>query len=107
MIATLLVLCTCPDRRTALDLAGPLVQEGLAACVNITAPITSVYRWQGKVEQAEECLLLIKTGATRYQELEDALRSRHPYELPEIIAVPIQHGLTDYLQWVEQCTTAS
>jgi periplasmic divalent cation tolerance protein len=107
MIAILLVLCTCPDRRTALDLATPLVQEGLAACVNITAPITSVYRWQGKVEQAEECLLLIKTGAARYQELEDALRSRHPYELPEIIAVPIQHGLTGYLQWVEQCTTAS
>ncbi len=107
MTATLLVLCTCPDRRTALGLATPLVQEGLAACVNITAPITSVYRWQGKVEQAEECLLLIKTGAARYQELEDALRSRHPYELPEIIAVPIEHGLTDYLQWVEQCTTTS
>lgn len=107
MIATLLVLCTCPDRRTALDLAAPLVQEGLAACVNVTAPITSVYRWEGKVEQAEECLLLIKTGAARYQELEEVLRSRHPYELPEIIAVPIQHGLTDYLQWVEQCTTAS
>ncbi len=107
MIATLLVLCTCPDRQTALDLAGPLVQERLAACVNITAPITSVYRWQGKVEQAEECLLLIKTSARRYRELEEVLRSRHPYELPEIIAVPIQHGLTNYLQWVEQCTTAS
>ena len=107
MIAALLVLCTCPDRRTALDLAGHLVQEGLAACVNITAPVTPVYRWQGEVEQAEESLLLIKTSTTRYPELEEALRSRHPHELPEIIAVPIQHGLTEYLQWVEQCTTAS
>ncbi len=107
MTAALLVLCTCPDHRTALDLARHLVQEGLAACVNITAPVTSVYRWQGEVEQAEEYLLLIKTFAARYRELEEALQSRHPYELPEIIAVPIQHGLTGYLQWVEQCTTTS
>ena len=105
MTSTLLFLCTCPDRGTALDLAGALVREGLAACVNITAPVTSVYLWQGELEQEEESLLLIKTSAARYPELEQALRSRHPYELPEIIAVPIQHGLNDYLQWVEQCTT--
>jgi len=66
-----------------------------------------VYRWQGRVEQAEECLLLIKTSATRYQDLEDAIRVRHPYEVPEIIAVPIEQGLTAYLSWVEQCTNAS
>ena len=107
MTATLLILCTCPDRRTASDLAEFLVQEGLAACVNISAPVTSVYRWQGRVERAEESLLLIKSSAIRYPELEQTLRSRHPYELPEIIAVPIEHGLNDYLQWVKQCTTAS
>jgi len=107
MTSTLLVLCTCPDHRTAQDLAGHLVREGLAACVNVTAPVTSVYLWQGKLEQEEESLLLIKTSAARYSELEQALRSRHPYELPEIIAVPIEKGSSDYLQWVEQCTTVS
>ena len=102
----LLVFCTCPDRRTALDLTTPLVEQGLAACINISAPITSVYRWQGKVEQSEEYLLSIKTSAARYADLEQAIRKRHPYELPEIIAVPIDQGLTEYLQWVEQCTNA-
>jgi periplasmic divalent cation tolerance protein len=102
----LLVFCTCPDRRTALDLTTHLVEKRLAACVNISAPITSVYRWQGKVERSEEYLLSIKTSAARYTELEQEIRKRHPYELPEIIAVPIEQGLTDYLKWVEQCTNA-
>jgi len=107
MSATLLVYCTCPDRKTALELARPLVEQGLAACVGINAPQTSVYLWKGKLETEQECQLTIKTTVGRYQDLEDALRTRHPYELPEIIAVPIQHGLPEYLQWVEQCTNPS
>ena len=103
----LLVLCTCPDRRTALDLATPLVEQGLAACVNIGSPITSVYRWQGSIERDQEYQLFIKTTAARYPDLERAIRAQHPYELPEIIAVPIEQGLTGYLQWVEKCTSAS
>ena len=107
MSEAVLVLCTCPDRVTALDLAGALVERRLAACVNVTSPVTSVYLWKGEVEGSDEHLLLIKTTAQRYPDLQAEIRSRHPYELPEIVAIPIQQGLTDYLQWVEQCTTPS
>lgn len=107
MPSTLLVLCTCPDRPIALDLADTLVEAGLAACVTLHAPVTSIYRWQGQIERAEECLLLIKTSTARYQDLENMIRTRHPYELPEIIAVPIEQGFTDYLLWVEQCANVS
>jgi periplasmic divalent cation tolerance protein len=105
MSRILLVLCTCPDRDSALAIATPLVEEGLAACVNIGEPLTSIYLWQGRLEQSRECLLLAKTTVERYRELESTIRERHPYELPEIIAVPVETGLADYLQWVEQCTT--
>ena len=107
MPKTLLVLCTCPDRDVALELSGPLIEQGLAACVNILAGVTSVYRWEGRVAQEAECLLLIKTTEARYPALEQALRTRHPYELPEIIAVPIEQGLAEYLQWVDRCTKTS
>ena len=102
--ATLLILCTVPDRETALRLAGHLVDHGLAACVNITQPVTSVYRWQGQRESAEELLLLIKSTQQQYHALEAAILTLHPYELPEIIAVPVTQGLPGYLDWVEQCT---
>ena len=100
----LLIFCTCPDRASAEQIANQLIDEGLAACVNITAPVTSVYRWQGKRETAEEHLLLIKTAKQRYPELERAITAHHPYELPEIVAVPVAQGLQGYLHWVEQCT---
>ncbi len=96
----LLVLTHVPDRETADELARALIDEKLAACVSILAACTSVYRWQGAVENAEEVPLLIKTTAARYAALETAIRQRHPYELPEIIAVPLAHGLPGYLQWV-------
>ncbi|MEW8505600.1 MAG: divalent-cation tolerance protein CutA [Candidatus Thiodiazotropha sp.] len=99
----LLILCTAPDRESALKLASSLVQQGLAACVNLTSPVTSVYRWQEKLEQSEEILLLIKTTEKKYRDVEAALRTQHPYELPEIIAVPVEQGLDDYLDWVERC----
>jgi periplasmic divalent cation tolerance protein len=101
----LLTLCTLPDRETALNLAGKLVEQGLAACVNLSAPITSVYQWEGRLESADEVLLLIKTTRQQYPALETAIRTLHPYELPEIIAVPVEQGLQGYLDWVEQCTT--
>jgi periplasmic divalent cation tolerance protein len=97
---TLLVLTNLPDAASARSLAEALVAERLAACVNILASCRSVYRWQGKVEDAEEVPLLIKTTADRYAALEAAIRARHPYELPEIVAVPIARGLPDYLAWV-------
>ena len=97
---TLLVLTNLPDQASAQALATMLVTERLAACVNLLAPCRSVYRWQGAIDSAEETPLLIKTTAERYAALEAAIRARHPYELPEIIAVPLACGLPDYLAWV-------
>jgi len=102
---TLLVITHLPDTYSAHALAGVLVEEHLAACVNILAPCRSVYRWQGKTESTEEVPLLIKTTAARYAALEAAIRARHPYELPEIVAVPLAHGLPAYLEWVAAETT--
>ncbi len=97
----LLVLTNLPDRVTAERVAASLVTEGLAACVNMLAECTSIYRWQGKIERASEVPLLIKTTRAAYPRLESALRKLHPYELPEIIAFPISAGLPEYLNWVE------
>lgn len=101
---TLLVLTTLPDRDTAVKLAQRLVQSRLAACVNILSGCTSVYRWKGTIEQADEVPVLIKTRAARYDELEAAIRGLHPYEVPEVIAVPLARGLSDYLEWVAEET---
>ena len=96
----LLVFSTFPDEASAREAAGKLVEGGMAACVNILPGLTSVYRWQGKIEEAEEVPLLIKTSAARYAALEAAIRAAHPYELPEIVAVPATRGLPEYLAWV-------
>lgn len=101
----LLVLTNLPDQAAADALATALVAERLAACVNLLAPCRSVYRWRGAVESASEVPLLIKTTVARYPALEAAIRARHPYELPEIVAVPLSHGLPDYLAWVAAETT--
>src|SRR5687767_5250333 len=105
-MTALLVLTNLPDRAAAERLADLLVERKLAACVNILAPCRSVYRWQGAVQHDEEHPMLIKTTAERYAELEQALRDGHPYELPEIIAVPIERGLPAYLDWVAAETKA-
>jgi periplasmic divalent cation tolerance protein len=102
---SLLVLTNLPDADSARALAGALVEARLAACVNILAPCRSVYRWESKLEDATEVPLLIKTTAERYPALEAAIRSQHPYELPEIIAVPIAHGLPEYLAWLSSETS--
>ncbi len=99
-MATLLVLTNLPDRAAAERLADMLIEKRLAACVNILAPCRSVYRWKDGVQHDEEHPMLIKTTRERYAALESALRAGHPYELPEIIAVPIEAGLPEYLAWV-------
>ncbi len=96
----LLVLTNLPDPQSAAHLAEKLVGERLAACVNILAPCASVYRWRGEVETAQETPLLIKTLRSQYGKLEETIRAGHPYELPEIIAVPIEAGLPAYLAWI-------
>ena len=99
-MSTLLVLTNLPDRAAAERLADSLIAQRLAACVNILAPCRSVYRWKGALQHDEEHPMLIKTTADRYASLEQAIRAGHPYELPEIIAVPIERGLGAYLDWV-------
>ncbi|HJS37162.1 MAG TPA: divalent-cation tolerance protein CutA [Burkholderiales bacterium] len=106
-MSALLVITNLPDRGAAERLAEALVAKRLAACVNILAPCRSVYRWQGEVQHDEEHPVLIKTTPERYAQLEVEIRSLHPYELPEIIAVPIERGLPGYLAWVAAETSSS
>ena len=105
-MAAFLVLTNLPDRAAAERLADLVIEKKLAACVNILAPCRSVYRWKGAVQHDEEHPMLIKTTEERYAALEQALREDHPYELPEIIAVPIERGLPAYLAWVAAETKA-
>ena len=97
----LLLLTNLPDRASAERLADALIGQRVAACVNILSPCRSVYRWKDAVQHDEEHPVLVKTTRERYAALETAIRSLHPYELPEIIAVPVTHGLPGYLQWVD------
>lgn len=100
MADTLLVLTNLPDTAGAQALARRLVEDGLVACANVLAPCTSIYRWQGEVEEATETPLLLKLAAAAYPAVEAAIRAAHPYELPEIVAVPVEQGLPAYLAWV-------
>ncbi|MFA7268805.1 MAG: divalent-cation tolerance protein CutA [Sterolibacterium sp.] len=99
-MGALLLLTNLPDADSAERLATLLVEQRLAACVNILAPCRSVYRWQDKIEAANEVPMFIKTTTERYPALETAILAHHPYELPEIVAVPIECGLPKYLAWV-------
>ena len=103
---TLLVITNLPDRDAAMKLAAAVVGERLAACVNVLAGCTSVYRWKGAVEEAQEVPVLIKTNAARYSELEAGIRRLHPDEVPEIIAMRVVDGLPEYLAWVADETAA-
>ena len=102
-----IVLCTVPDADLGATLAQELVEDRLAACVNVVPGLTSVYRWQGAVQRDAECLLIIKTRCDRFAALRDALKARHPYELPEIIAVPVSDGLPAYLAWIDDSLDTS
>lgn len=102
----LLVLTNLPDQDSAQRLAQLLVAEHAAACVNILAACTSLYRWQGKIESASEVPLLIKTTHAAYAQVQELICAQHPYELPEIIAIPVSAGLPAYLAWVGHETQA-
>jgi periplasmic divalent cation tolerance protein len=107
IVEVYLVITNLPDRESAAKLAHLLVERRLAACVNILSPCCSVYRWKGKTEDAEEFPMLIKTTKDRYAELEAAIRAGHPYELPEIVAIPLAGGLSAYLKWVDSETRSA
>lgn len=104
MSEALLAITTMPDRAAAEKLAHMLIEQHLAACVNIGAAVTSVYAWKGRIEQGEEVLLTMKTTRATYPALERAVVAGHPYELPEVIAVPVTAGLEGYLHWIDECT---
>lgn len=106
-MSALLVLTNLPDRAAAERLADTLVEKRVAACINILAPCRSVYRWKGIVQHEEEHPMLIKSTPEVYPALEAAIRAGHPYDLPEIIAVPIERGLPEYLDWVMAETAAA
>jgi periplasmic divalent cation tolerance protein len=103
-MSAMIVITIAPDRAVAEKIARALVDQKLAACVNILAPCSSVYRWQGNVETATEVPLLIKTRADIYAEVEAAIKGLHPYELPEIVAFPVAHGSSEYLEWINAAT---
>ena len=98
----LMIHCTVPDAKTAEAIARTLVEERLVACVNIVPGMRSVYRWLGAIEVADECLLVAKTADSRFEALRDRLIALHPYELPEVVAVKVQFGSTEYLDWVRR-----
>ncbi|MFK8068386.1 MAG: divalent-cation tolerance protein CutA [Gammaproteobacteria bacterium] len=98
----IIILNTCPDKKTAQEIAEKLIENKLAACVNILPKGISVYCWQGKVESTEENLLLIKTHQDQFLKVETIIKSLHPYELPEVMAVPVTLGSKDYLDWLSQ-----
>lgn len=104
MQGVLLVLSNVPDEVTAHKIARRVVEARLAACVNVLPAVRSIYQWEGKVEETGEVTLLIKTTQERYPALEAAIREAHPYDVPEIIAVPVTAGLPSYLKWVESET---
>jgi periplasmic divalent cation tolerance protein len=100
MEQALLVLTNVPDATIATTIARRLVELRVAACVNILPQVQSIYRWQGMIEEAGELSLLIKTTQARYAELEAAIKALHPYDVPEIIAMPIVQGMPTYLNWI-------
>jgi periplasmic divalent cation tolerance protein len=107
MFQAIIVMTTVPTLEQAQELAERMVKRRLAACVNILPAMTSVYEWKNKLETGQEHLLLIKTRSGRYRDLETEILSMHPYELPEILTIPIQSGLSSYLHWLFAQTSAT
>lgn len=103
-MSAIMIYCTCPDIETADQISRSLVMQGDAACVNLMNNVSSVYKWEGKIEQSNEVLLMIKTVSEKFESAKKLIMSKHPYKLPEIIAVDITNGLPEYLDWINQCT---
>ena len=104
MTGAVVVLVTCPSPEKAAEIARALVEERLAACGNVLPGVRSIYRWDGKVQDDAEALLLLKTGRDRFEALRERVQALHPYEVPEVIAIPIESGHAPYLAWVEAST---
>jgi periplasmic divalent cation tolerance protein len=100
----IVVFVTCGSEEEALKIARSLVEDHLAACVNLVSPVRSIYRWKGKIWDEKEWILIIKTQRKRFEELEKRVKSFHSYSVPEIISLPIVEGSSSYLKWVEEMT---
>ena len=104
MTQYIVVFVTCGSEEEALKIARSLVEEGLAACVNLVSPVRSIYRWEGKIWDEKEWLLVIKTQKARFEDLEKKVKALHSYSVPEVIGVPIVEGSSAYLNWLEEMT---
>jgi periplasmic divalent cation tolerance protein len=104
MVDAIIVWVTCGSEEGAVKIAYSLVEERLAACVNIVSPVRSIYRWEGKIWDEREWILIIKTQKKRFEELEKKVKSFHSYSVPEIISLPIVEGASSYLKWLKQMT---
>jgi periplasmic divalent cation tolerance protein len=100
MSNALVCLCTCPDEAVAGRLARALVEDRVAACVNVLPGLRSIYRWQDEIQEEPEVLLIIKTTVDAFPALEAAVRARHPYTVPELVALPVALGHQEYLAWL-------
>jgi periplasmic divalent cation tolerance protein len=98
--SAIVVLVTAPTAERAAELARTLVEERLAACGNVVPGLRSIYRWEGKVEDEAEALLLLKTTRARFEALRDRVLALHPYQVPEVIALPVEAGSASYLDWI-------
>lgn len=98
--AVSVVLVTVPDVRVGRELGRQLVDEGLVACVNVVPGVRSIYRWQGKVEESDECLLVMKLRRAGVGPVRERVQALHPYDLPEVLALPVEDGSQPYLDWV-------
>ena len=104
MVDAIIVLVTCGSEEEAVKIAHSLVEERVAACVNLISPVRSIYRWKGKIWDEREWILIIKTQKKRFEELEKKVKSLHSYSVPEIIGLPVVEGAPSYLKWVEEVT---
>ena len=104
MSEAMVVLVTCGSEEEATKIANSLVEERLAACVNMISPVRSIYRWEGKIWDEKEWMLIIKTKRHRFEELEKKVKSLHSYSVPEIIALPIVEAASSYLNWLREMT---
>ena len=99
------VFITAPDEDTAADIAKVLVGGGLAACANIVRNVRSIYKWQGKMEDESEVLMIVKTSSDKFSALESKVREMHPYDVPEIVSVPITQGSDPYIEWLSNAVS--
>ena len=100
----IVVLVTAPNEEVSASIGGALVGDGLAACANVIRGVRSIYKWKGSICDDPECLIVVKTVSDNFEAIERRVRELHPYEVPEVISLPIVKGSTPYLDWVEEST---